>query len=275
MPELPEVQTVVNDLCNADLIGKTICSARVTWPRSLAVPSVRRFTQVIKGKQIISIWRRGKYIVFDLSDGLYFLVHLRMTGRLHLHKTGAVRAKHEHVHVLLDDGRELRLHDTRKFGKVYCVESLDAVVGSLGVEPLSEEFTRAHLKQLCHSRKRTIKPFLLDQTIIAGLGNIYVDEALWRARIHPLRISASLTDKEIAALHKAIPHVLKIGLKNMGTTLGTGKANFYSVARRKGRNRDALNVFRRTGMPCPECGTTIERLTVGQRSTHICRQCQK
>ena len=111
--------------------------------------------------------------------------------------------------------------------------------------------------------------------IIAGLGNIYVDEALWEAKIHPCRIASTLSHAEIKALHRTVPRVLKRGLKNLGTSLGTGKSNFYSVARRKGRNRDELKVFRRTGLPCPRCKATIERIIVGQRSTHICGQCQK
>jgi len=274
MPELPEVQTVVNDLCAAKLIGKRICTAQVSWPRSLAIPSVRKFVHMMANRRIVNIWRRGKFIVFDLSDGLHLFIHLRMTGRLHLHAKGESRAKHEHVHFLLSDGRELRLHDTRKFARVYCSSVCEDIVGPLGVEPLSKGFTKAYLKKICREKNRMVKPFLLDQTIIAGLGNIYVDEALWLARINPLRISSSLTDAEVRALYGAIPKVLKSGLKNMGTTLGTGAANFYSVARRKGRNRDALNVFRRTGMPCPECGTKIRRIIVGQRSTHLCVKCQ-
>jgi formamidopyrimidine-DNA glycosylase len=115
----------------------------------------------------------------------------------------------------------------------------------------------------------------LDQTVIAGLGNIYVDEALWDAGLHPCRLSASLSEAEIKALHRAIPKVLKRGLKNLGTSLGTGKANFYSVARHTGRNQDQLKVFRRTGAPCPRCKSPIERLIVGQRSTHICPACQR
>jgi formamidopyrimidine-DNA glycosylase len=120
-----------------------------------------------------------------------------------------------------------------------------------------------------------LKPQLLDQAFIAGLGNIYVDEALWEAGLHPRRIAATLTLPEIKALHRAIPRVLRRGLKNLGTSLGTGKANFYSVASRRGRNKDELKVFRRTAFPCPRCRTPIERIIVGQRSTHICPRCQK
>jgi formamidopyrimidine-DNA glycosylase len=122
--------------------------------------------------------------------------------------------------------------------------------------------------------RRQIKPLLLDQRFIAGLGNIYVDEALWKAGIHPLRISCSLSKKEVAVLHRAIPHVLRTGLMNMGTTLGGGAGNFYSVAGRRGRNADQLKVFRRGGQDCPRCGTNIERILVGQRGSHICPKCQ-
>jgi formamidopyrimidine-DNA glycosylase len=142
------------------------------------------------------------------------------------------------------------------------------------MEPLEPAFNAAALKAALTSRKRVLKPLLLDQTIIAGLGNIYVDEALWEAGIHPCRRSHTLSGAEIKALRYAIPRVLKRGLKNLGTTLGTGKANFYSIARHRGRNQDQLHVFRRTGSPCPRCRRPIERIIVGQRSTHVCTQCQ-
>jgi formamidopyrimidine-DNA glycosylase len=275
MPELPEVQTVVNDLCSEKLIHKSIVSACIEWSRSCAFPSVPEFKKRIKSKTIKRIWRRGKFIVFDLSDSFFLFIHLRMTGRLHVYTAGEPMSKHEHVRFFLSDGRELRLHDTRKFARVYLSSTIEKVVGTLGVEPLSQDFTFNLLRSLCYSRKRSIKPFLLDQTIIAGLGNIYADEALWCARIHPLRLSSTLTEGEIRALHTSIQAVLKKGLKNRGTTLGTGKGNFYSVARRKGKNKDSLNVFRRTGEPCPACGRAISRIIVGQRSTHMCEVCQK
>ena len=150
-----------------------------------------------------------------------------------------------------------QLHGDQIHGYVNCIsENVEKRIGDF--EPLP-----------------TIKPLLLDQTFLAGLGNIYVDEALWKAKIHPRRSSSSLTKNETAALHQAIPQVLNKGLKNMGTSLGTGKGNFYSVANRRGRNEDLLNVFRRTDLPCPRCKSPIERIVVGQRSTHICPRCQK
>ena len=274
MPELPEVQTLVNDLNTSDLIGNPISSARVYWPRTIAEPSARSFCSKIKGCKFTAIRRRGKYLVFDLNEGATMLLHLRMSGRLHLVPAGSRRLKHEHVVIGFADGRELRFHDTRKFGRISLLMDPAPVLDRLGPEPLAPEFTVSVLSGILNGRRRLLKPLLLDQTVIAGLGNIYVDEALWEAGLHPLRLASSLAKPEIRALRLAIPRVLKKGLKNLGTTLGTGKANFYSVASRRGRNKDQLNVFRRTDLPCPNCGTRIKRIIVGQRSTHICPKCQ-
>jgi len=274
MPELPEVQTLVNDLNAADLVGTTFTSARVYWPRTIATSSVSNFQRVIRAKKIAAIGRRGKFIVMDLAPSGHLLIHLRMSGRLHLAPAGTKRSRHEHVVFELENTGELRFHDTRKFGRVFLVPDPDAILGHLGIEPLTSAFNVTALKASLTSRKRLLKPLLLDQSIIAGLGNIYVDEALWEAGLHPCRRSHTLSGPEINALRWAIPRVLKRGLRNLGTTLGTGKANFYSIARHRGRNQDELHVFRRTGSPCPRCQQTIERIIVGQRSTHICPKCQ-
>ena len=275
MPELPEVQTVVNDLKTATLIGRTITGAQVYWPNIIDTCSPEEFCLDIDGQVIRDIWRRAKYIVIDFVRGEHLLIHLRMSGRLNVTDSDEPRAKHEHVILDFDDGRQLRFHDTRKFGRMYFVNDTDTVLGHLGPEPLDENFTADLLYARLRSRSRILKPLLLDQTFLAGLGNIYADESLWEAKLHPLRVSSSITHKEAVALHQAIRKMLTRGLNNLGTTLGTGKANFYSVGQRKGRNRDQLNVFRRTDLPCPRCHNTIERIIVGQRSTHICTTCQK
>jgi len=275
MPELPEVQTLVNDLNAADLIGIPIIAARVFWPRTVAEPSARLFCRQIKGQKFSGIRRRGKYLVFDIADGRTLLLHLRMSGRLHLISTSAPRIKHEHVILGFDDGRQLRFHDTRKFGRLHLLKDPGRILDRLGPEPLASGFTAKTLTAGLKQRKRILKPLLLDQTFIAGLGNIYVDEALWEAKLHPCRQAASLSTSEIKVLHRTIRRVLKRGLKNLGTTLGTGKGNFYSVANRRGRNKDLLKVFRRTDLPCPRCKSPLERIIVGQRSTHICSNCQK
>jgi formamidopyrimidine-DNA glycosylase len=274
MPELPEVQTIVNDLKAAGIEGAVITAAKVYWPRTIAEPSAISFCQRITGKKIEAVGRRGKFIVFELKDGDLLLIHLRMSGRLHLVVRDLPREKHEHVILNFRDGNQLRFHDTRKFGRIYLTADADKILGRLGLEPLTSGFTRKILARRLQRRKRRIKPLLLDQTFIAGLGNIYVDEALWESRIHPCRMAATLSDREIRALHRAIPKVLKRGLKNLGTSLGTGKTNFYSIAKHQGRNRDELKVFRRTGRPCRRCRTKIQRIVVGQRSTHVCPRCQ-
>jgi formamidopyrimidine-DNA glycosylase len=275
MPELPEVQTIVDELNAAGLMKSRITGAYVFWSRSIAMPSAKLFCERIKGHKISSIWRRGKFLVFDFVDAEHLLIHLRMSGRIHLVSETSQRLKHEHVVLKFADGRQLRFHDTRKFGRMYLVKDPQKIIGKLGPEPLANTFEAKSFSESLKLRRRQLKPLLLDQTFIAGLGNIYVDEALWEARIHPCRIASTLTNSEIKALHSAIPRVLKRGLKNLGTSLGPGKANFYSVAGRKGRNRDELKVFRRTGLPCPRCKASIERIVVGQRATHICRKCQK
>ena len=274
MPELPEVQTIVNDLNAANIAGKTIMGAKVFWSRTIAEPSARAFCSRIKGKKISAIRRRGKFIVFDFNKKDHMLLHLRMSGRLHLVPCDLPRKKHEHVILSFKDGRQLRFHDTRKFGRFYLISDDEKILGRLGPEPLASSFTLKIFARSLSARKRLLKPLLLDQTFIAGLGNIYVDEALWESKIDPRRIAASLSKSEIRALHRAIPRVLKRGLKNLGTSLGTGKTNFYSIAKHQGRNRDELKVFRRTDQPCPRCQATIRRIIVGQRSTHICPRCQ-
>ena len=274
MPELPEVQTIVNDLKTAGLEGTTIKGAKVFWTRTIAEPSAKMFCNRIRGKSVSAIRRRGKFIVFDFENGDNLLIHLRMSGRLHLVSDDLPRKKHEHVILSLADGRQLRFHDSRKFGRLYLTSDAEKILNRLGPEPLATGYTQKIFARSLSPRKRMLKPLLLDQTFIAGLGNIYVDEALWESKVHPRRIAASLTESEIRALYRAIPRVLKRGLKNLGTSLGTGKTNFYSIAKHQGRNRDELKVFRRTDLPCPRCQTKIQRIIVGQRSTHICPKCQ-
>jgi formamidopyrimidine-DNA glycosylase len=214
-------------------------------------------------------------LVFEIDNGNTLLMHLRMSGRLNLVAADTPRTKHEHVTISFDKNRQLRFHDPRKFGRLHLTKDPQRILGRLGLEPLASTFGAKNLAEGLTSRKRQLKPLLLDQTFIAGLGNIYVDEALWEAKLHPCRSSASLLTAEIRALHRAIPRVLKRGLMNLGTSLGGGQTNFYSVASHRGRNKDQLKVFRRTDFPCPRCKSPIERIIVGQRSTHICSNCQK
>ncbi|MBI5064173.1 MAG: DNA-formamidopyrimidine glycosylase [Desulfatitalea sp.] len=275
MPELPEVQTIVNDLIAAELIGRRIAQARVYWPRTIATSPADRFCSQIRNLAIERIQRRAKFILIALDKGQTLIVHLRMTGRFQWGDERSVQEKHVHVALTMDDGRVLCFHDTRKFGRFYLMKEPRTLLGKLGPEPLSAEFTAAAFKQQLMGRQRQIKPLLLDQTFLAGLGNIYVDEALWDARIHPLRGADSLHSDEVAALHAAIRHVLRQGIKHAGTTLGNGPSNFYSLGKVRGGNANHLKVFRRTGAPCPRCRTVITRIIVAQRSTHVCEKCQR
>lgn len=274
MPELPEVETVVRGLREAEVCGQRIRGVRVSWARTLSGLSVKAFAAGVDGRRIVAIERRAKYIVIRLEPPRWLLIHLRMTGSLSVKPAADPRDAAERTALILDDGREIRFRDTRKFGRWTLTDDPDAVLGRLGPEPLSEAFTVAVLRSALHAHNRMLKPLLLDQHVLAGLGNIYVDEALWEARLHPCRLSRSLASTECRRLHAAIRRVLQRGVDGMGTTLGDGMTNFYSVAGRRGRNQDALNVFRRHGDPCPRCKNTLERIIVAQRSTHLCPRCQ-
>ncbi|MBW1648302.1 MAG: bifunctional DNA-formamidopyrimidine glycosylase/DNA-(apurinic or apyrimidinic site) lyase, partial [Deltaproteobacteria bacterium] len=275
MPELPEVQTIVDDLVQAGLIGRIIVSCTIFWPGCLAGIDQYAFADGVCARRVARLWRRGKYIGCRLSSGRSLLVHLRMTGRMVMHDWAAPYGKHEHVALGFDDGRELRFYDPRKFGRIWLTDNPDALLHRLGPEPLSRNFTAQVLAERLAGRQRAIKPLLLDQTFLAGLGNIYVDEALWQARLHPLQAAGSLSMDQVRALHRAVRQVLRRGLANGGTSLGRGQGNFSATIRGTGQNRHALKVFRRTGQDCPRCGAVIRRLVVGQRSTHICPQCQQ
>ncbi len=274
MPELPEVETVVRGLRDAKLVGCVVQASRVSWTRTLGGMSVAQFEHRLLGHRIEDIRRRAKYIVIALDGGLWLLIHLRMTGNLSVKSVSEPRDPHERAALVLEDQRELRFRDSLKFGRWTLTDEPDAVLGVLGPEPLSEAFTPTLFRPLMQAHTRLLKPLLLDQHVIAGLGNIYADEALWEARLHPCRIASSLSPAACNRLYAAIRKVLQRGVDGMGTTLGRGTVNFYSVAGRRGSNQDALNVFRRDGEPCPRCSTVITRIVVAQRSTHLCPRCQ-
>ncbi len=301
MPELPEVQSTIDALRHAGLPGEVIAAVEVGWPRTVG-GDVDTFCGAVVGRSVCEIGRRGKFIVLCLtlapraattepaSPGTanfvrspddspgpergWMLCHLRMSGRLHLVAADEPREGYERVVLHFASGRELRFVDPRKFGRLLCVSDPEAALSHLGLEPLDDSFTPRKLHQALGGRRRAIKPTLLDQGVIAGLGNIYVDEALFAARIHPLRRADSLSPDDIVALHTAIQQVLRLGLSNLGVSLGYGKSNFRLPNGASGDNREALQVFRRTGLPCPVCGHPVERLIVAQRSTHLCPRCQ-
>lgn len=273
MPELPEVETVVGDLIREGLVGRRVCTGRVAWPRTVAPSTPRRFLGRLRGRTFTNVSRRGKYIVLHLDDGRFVIAHLRMSGRLALRRAGR-REPYVRLALRLDDGRDLVFSDTRKFGRWEHVTDLAERFARLGPEPLDPGFRGRVFAERLRCRKRQLKPLLLDQSFVAGLGNIYVDESLWDARLHPCRLSHTLSDDDVRHLYRSIRRVLRRGIRGMGTSLGTGETNFYSVAGRRGRNQDRLQVFRRHGRPCPRCRTPIVRCIVGQRGTHLCPACQ-
>lgn len=274
MPELPEVETIVRELRCAKIAGQKIIKIVIFWP-----PLIKGrpffFKKQLAGKKIIALARRGKFIVFTLSGGYFLLVHLRMSGQFNLADAGQAREAHQHIILRLSDNRELRYRDTRKFGRWQITRDPLGILGALGPEPLAKSFKPADFSSCLKAHRRQLKPLLLDQRVIAGLGNIYADEALWEARLHPRRLSDSLTGRESLGLFQAIRHVLRRGIRNKGTSLGTGIGNYYRPGEKTGRNQNKLKVARHRGALCPGCGAVISRLLVGQRATYICAQCQK
>lgn len=274
MPELPEVETIVQDLLISHILNKPIKNITINFDKIIGNTKPELFTKALIGQSIQDIYRRGKYIVFVFTHDIWVTVHLRMTGRFVIAKKEAPFSKHHHVIIEFTDGTFIIYHDTRKFGRWNLVTNLDSFFAKTGPEPLSQ-LTLKQFENLIAKTKRMLKPLLLDQSFIAGLGNIYVDEALWDAKLHPKRLSSTLSKKEIEHLYHAIQLVLKRGIEAQGTTLGTGKTNYYRVDGSRGKHQNVMQVFRKTGKPCPRCGTAIERIVVAQRSTHICPQCQK
>ncbi len=271
MPELPEVETLARDL-RPHLIGRTIVRAQVYWTRTIAFPGARAFAQQIRQHQIQQITRRGKYLIFHLHGTAprVWLVHLRMTGGFYLTPPHTARDAHTHVIMQLDDGTELRFRDPRKFGRMWLVENPQRVVGALGPEPL--EISAADFCARLAQRRGRLKPLLLDQTFVAGIGNIYADEALWYARLHPLRRVESLTRAECGRLHRAIRHVLTRAIALGGTSIDV---MYRRVNGMSGGFTESLRAFDREERPCRRCGTPIQKIVVGQRGTHFCPTCQR
>jgi len=271
MPELPEVEHVARQL-RADLIGRVIVCAEVLWPRSVEGLAPVEFAGRVAGRRVIDVGRRGKYLLIYLDGGTVLVVHRRMSGNLTF-VDAADALPYVRVAFELDDGRWLLYTDPRKFGRLTLAERthLNAAFPALGPEPLDKSFTPQELAQQLAGRRSPIKAVLLDQSAVAGLGNIYADEALYRAGIHPLRPASTLSTQEVQALHAGIQGALRTGIEHGGTTFGRHR-DVYNEA---GTNLEHVEVYRRTGQPCPRCGTPIQRIVVAQRGTHFCPTCQR
>jgi formamidopyrimidine-DNA glycosylase len=275
MPELPEVETVVRRL-RPTLVGRRIERAQVLWARTIESPSASAFTRRVRGQTIASVERRAKYLLFKLASGDTLITHLRMTGDFVLQAAGAKLDPYVRVRFQLDGGPELWFSDVRKFGRIALTDAPDEFLGHLGPEPLARRFTPNALAEILRGRPTPIKPFLLNQERIAGLGNIYADEALHYAGIDPRRTAGSLTRAEVARLHEGIRFVLRKGIRLGGSTLYDSR--FRDPFGKAGRMQEEFVVYhdpRRERKICPRCGGRIAHLVIAQRSAHFCPGCQR
>jgi len=270
MPELPEVETIARILrqgftSQPPVIGHRVLNASLLWPRTLAEPGLEEFQSRLIGQVVENITRRGKFLVFHLTRD-WLLFHLRMSGDLLVRHSGTPPEIHDRVLLELDGNLQLAFNDARKFGRMWLVDEVDRVLGNLGPEPLDGDFSAHELFDRLQHTHRQLKPLLLDQTFLAGLGNIYVDEALNLAGLHPLTLSNCLTGEQAEVLLSSIRAVLRDGIARNGASI--------DWVYRGGDFQNYFRVYQRTGEPCPRCGTPIARIIVGQRGTHFCPHCQ-
>lgn len=283
MPELPEVETIVRRLSRR-LPGRTVVRAEVRRPNVVRGPA-RRLERAVRGATIDAVGRRGKFLVFRLSDGRVWWSHLRMSGKWRLERPGRARddgsaaPDEEYVRAVfeLDDGQRLSFVDVRTLGEM---EVVSAAVwlrreSGMGPEPLDPAFTADLLRERLSTSRRVVKEFLLDQSKIAGIGNIYAAEALWRARVSPRRVARNLGPERARRLHRAIVDVLTEAVGRAGTSLGETYLNYADSEGERGSFQDFLAVYDREGAPCRRCGTRIRRIVQGQRSTCYCPHCQR
>src|SRR3954466_3459190 len=281
MPELPEVETVARDL-RQRILGATISGARCSWSRTLRTHTPEAFEEAIAGRVVEAVGRRAKLIVVELSGDAALTIHLKMTGQLFVVPAEAPQDPYVRLVLELADGREVRFRDIRKFGRVglYGRDPVTgelvtevggaAVFGAFGPEPLDAAFDVRAFRQRLRRRKGRLKPLLLDQSFLAGVGNIYADEALWAARLHPLRTAATLRPADERRLWSEIRRILAEAVIRRGSSIDD-----YTAPEGDGEMQDHLAVYQRTGEPCLRCGRPIRRIVVGGRATHFCSWCQR
>lgn len=270
MPELPEVETIARNLRQGGpgippLTGLRIAQAEFLWPRALVEGSPQQAAERLAGQTVLQVGRRAKWVRITLSRDT-LLIHLRMSGDLHVEADSEPLGAHDRFWLGFEGGWRLVLNDTRKFGRIWLTADADAALARLGPEPLEEGFTAEGFYAQLHARHRLLKPLLLDQAFLAGLGNIYTDEALHGAGLHPLRSADSLSPAEAARLWAAIRAVLQEGIRRNGASI--------DWVYRGGDFQNYFQVYGRTGEPCKTCGQPVQRLVVGQRGTHFCPSCQ-
>ena len=274
MPELPEVETVVR-LLSPRIVGRSVVSVESHWERTLGGSSAREFSRELVGARVIAVWRRAKYLVFDLerkgNPAGHLVGHLRMSGRMQVESAKWDPGIHVRLSFTLDDGNVFHFIDVRKFGRLVFAADLRSVFKNIGDEPLATSFTAERLHELLGARKRRLKPLLLDQSIVAGLGNIYVDESLHRAKLHPLMLSTRVDLDAARRLHSAVQKILRAAIEREGSSFDT----FYRTPEgQPGGYQSRFRVYGREGKPCRTCKAEIVKLTVAQRGTHVCPACQ-
>lgn len=273
MPELPEVETVRRGLTRL-VQGATIAHVEVRYPK-MVTPDADVFTAELISRKIERIDRRGKYLLFRFSGDLTMVSHLRMEGKYDVQPEGSPVSKHTHVIFRLTDNRELRYTDTRKFGRMQLVPTgeettLAPSLGKLGPEPTAETLTLAYMVKIFGKSHKVVKPFLLDQTRIAGLGNIYADEVLWLSKINTLTPVDTLTPSQLSELRQNIIDEMALAIGGHGTTVHSFSTAFGEA----GQFQNQLHVYGREGEPCERCGTELVKIKVAQRGTHFCPHCQ-
>jgi formamidopyrimidine-DNA glycosylase len=274
MPELPEVETVRRTLLKV-LLGKTFTNVKINYDGVIKRIESAEFSSLLQGKKIKDIRRRGKYLLLDISGNMVLVVHFRMTGRLVFSNSNAPEDKHTHVVFYFSDESSLYFKDIRKFGTIYLLASneLHTINGYaiLGPEPLTEEFIYDRFRAEIRKTRKKIKQLLLDQTVVAGIGNIYADEILHASQIHPERICETITEEEGIMLYDAIIKELSAGVADGGTSF----RDYVDGFGEKGDHQNHLKVYQKHNMPCPRCGATIARIKVSGRSSYHCPHCQK
>ncbi len=272
MPELPEVETVRRGL-NRLVVGRTIARVSVRVPK-MVKPEVEIFSDSLAGQTLKAIRRRGKYLILEMTD-LLLISHLRMEGKYLFFTDEVPENKHFHVFFHFTDGTTLVYQDVRKFGTMELLDKADEesffVQKKIGPEPTEQDFKLAPFSKALRLSKKAIKPLLLEQRLVAGLGNIYVDEVLWAAKVHPERLASSLTSSEIRRLHDETIRILQLGIEKGGSTIRT----YRNALGEDGTMQEELQVYGLDGLACSRCGTTIQKIKVGGRGSHFCPRCQK
>lgn len=276
MPELPEVQSILNNLVQGDstrpsILNQQIQTVKIFWDKTISVPEPSKFVNLLVNRYITGVKRRGKYLHFEM-DHTHLIFHLRMSGDLFIEPNSnpsglpVPQKKHDRVHLVFDSNYRLVFNDPRKFGRIWLTDDPSFLFSRLGPEPLDLSLTPNRFHSMLSSKKRQIKPLLMDQSFLAGLGNIYTDEALFISRINPLQLSNSLSHKDASALLAAIRSVLNEGIKRNGASI--------DWVYRGGDFQNYFKVYQKTGQNCLACGNPIKRIVVGQRGTHFCPVCQ-